>query len=76
MVIVLVPTGTPFLADRRMAAERRHFDHANHSGTANDSTAESLGLSLPPMAPLLIVALDALDHAALPLRRPGADSPP
>jgi hypothetical protein len=40
MVIVLVPTETPFPADRRWA-ERRHFDHVNHSGTANDSTAES-----------------------------------
>ena len=37
-----------------------------NSGTANDSTAESLALSLPPMTPLLIVPLDALNHAALP----------
>jgi hypothetical protein len=29
MVTVLVPTGTPFSADRRSEAERHHFGHEN-----------------------------------------------
>jgi hypothetical protein len=33
-VIVLVPTGTPFSADRRWKPIRRHFGHDNHSGAA------------------------------------------
>jgi hypothetical protein len=61
----LVPTGTPFSADRRWA-ERRHFEDDNHSGTANDSTAESLGRSLPPMAPLLVAALELVQAGACP----------
>jgi hypothetical protein len=52
MVIVLVPTGTPFSADRQLEAERGHFGPANHNSTANDSTAGiSIGLLVPPMAP-------------------------
>jgi hypothetical protein len=39
MVIVLVPTATPFSADRQLDAERRQFNPANYSSTANDSTA-------------------------------------
>jgi hypothetical protein len=68
MVIVLVPTGTPFSADRQLEAERGHFGPANHSNTANDSTVGiSIRLLLPPMAPLLVAALDELVHAgALP----------
>jgi hypothetical protein len=31
-VIVLVPTGTPFSADRRLEAERHHFGQKNNSG--------------------------------------------
>jgi hypothetical protein len=34
MVIVLVPTGTPFSADRQLEAERRHFGHDNNRGPA------------------------------------------
>jgi hypothetical protein len=33
-VIVLVPTGTPFSADRQLEAERRHFGHDNNGGPA------------------------------------------
>jgi hypothetical protein len=33
-VIVLVPTGTPFSADRQLEAERRQFGHDNNSGPA------------------------------------------
>jgi hypothetical protein len=29
-VTVLVPTGTPFSADRRFEAERHHFGHENN----------------------------------------------
>src|SRR6266545_5270239 len=35
IVIVLVPTGTPFSADRRCNPIRRHFGHDNHSGATS-----------------------------------------
>ena len=41
MVTVLVPTGTPFSADRRSEAERHHFGHENNGGRGNVTTAES-----------------------------------
>jgi hypothetical protein len=41
MVTVLVPTGTPFSADRRSEAERHHFGHENNGGRGNITAAES-----------------------------------
>src|SRR5215213_1109801 len=41
MVTVLVPTGTPFSADRRSEAERHHFGHKNNGGRGNVTAAES-----------------------------------
>src|SRR5215211_5614253 len=41
MVTVLVPTGTPFSADRRLEAERHHFGHENNGGRGNVTAAES-----------------------------------
>jgi hypothetical protein len=40
MVTVLVPTGTPFSADRRLEAERHHFGHENNGGSGNVTAAE------------------------------------
>jgi hypothetical protein len=65
MVIVLVPTRTPFSADRRWV-DRRHLIAAKHSDAANDSTTESLRPSLPPIAPLLITALELVHAGAGP----------
>jgi hypothetical protein len=51
IVIVLVPTGTPFSADRRREPTRRYFGHDIHSGAAKHTTTGiSIGLILPPLA--------------------------
>jgi hypothetical protein len=64
MVIVLVPTGTPSSADRQLEAERGHFGQANHSRTANDSTAGiSIDASLATNGTAPVAALDELVHA-------------
>jgi hypothetical protein len=50
MVIVLVPTGTPFSADRQLAAERHHFGQANHNSFRQCYRLPiCIGLLLPPM---------------------------
>jgi hypothetical protein len=41
MVTVLVPTGTPFSADRRSEAEQHHFGHENNGGRGKVTAAES-----------------------------------
>jgi hypothetical protein len=59
MVIVLVPTEDSFSRPTGDRADRRHLIAANHSGTANDSTAESLaGFACHQMASLLVAALE------------------
>src|SRR5829696_5082850 len=47
MVTVLVPTGTPFPADRRSEAERHYFGHGYNGGRGNVTAAE------PPSRPIL-----------------------
>ena len=41
MVIVLVPTGTPFSADRQLEAERHYFGYKDKPRRAHLTTAES-----------------------------------
>jgi hypothetical protein len=40
MVIVLVPTGTPFSADRRLEAERHHFGQRTTAAPHNITAAK------------------------------------
>jgi hypothetical protein len=41
-VTVLVPTGTPFPADRRLEAERHHFAQKNRSGVVQRNRCRNL----------------------------------